>query len=89
MTDETKTVIRVFEKDALRLKRIFGQPQWDAFRKVLAVSECSHPEGMRRYTTALVPGEGEDTVAFDTGRTVNGFRCKACGRYIFPDPDAE
>ncbi len=91
MPDETKTVIRVFEKDAQKLKKQFGQPQWDAFRKAIAVASCPHPEADREYTTAIVnavqPGQALNQK--QGVRTIAGFRCRACGNYVLPDPDED
>ena len=91
MTNEPKTVIRIFEKDAGKLRKIFGQPQWDAFRKALAVAQCTHPEVERRYTTAFVSTDLENAIITDLNktRTISGYHCGACGIYVFPDQEEE
>ncbi len=91
MADDNKIVIRVFEQDALKLKKRFGQPQWEAFRKAIAVAPCIHPEADRVYTSAVVNGShpGEALNEKDQIKTINGFRCRACGSYVFPDAEEE
>jgi hypothetical protein len=82
MTEETITTIKVYESDSSLLKRLFGAPQWRAFR--LALKACAHPEDDRTYLAAEVPGEGNDCLREGSNQTVNGFYCATCNQYIFP-----
>jgi len=90
--DDTKnptTTIKVFTKDRDRMAKLFGQPTHLAFNKVIIL--CPHPETERTYTTALVdaliPLDGD--VRPKNAMKIHGFRCGACGHYVFQDPDAE
>ncbi len=85
MAEETIKTIKVYERDAERMTQMFGGPQWRAFHLALANSPCTHPEGMRVYTTALVPAYGEEALTQGQERQISGFRCGACGNYVFPD----
>jgi hypothetical protein len=91
MADETMKFIRVYEKDADRLNKLYGSPQWRAFRIALAKTGCDHPEGLRTYTSAIIDAQipGKDIKQNSKVTTLSGFYCGACGRYVFPDPNYE
>lgn len=84
MAEEKVTTMKAYEKDVAKLLKMYGPGQPRAFRLALAKSPCEHPEGERRYTTALIPAPGEDAIT-KYARMVSGFRCMACGKYVFPE----
>ena len=88
MTEEI-TTIKVWKKDRRWLEALFGQPTHVAFHAVTQL--CPHPEKERIYTSATV-NRTDMTGAVkedpDKNVEVNGFRCGACGRYVFQDPRA-
>lgn len=80
---EKFTTIRVYEKDKDRLIDRYGGPAHEAVSK--AVNEnCPHPEESRSYLTTSLPIEDRGVVANSNPRkTVGGFYCSKCGRYVF------
>lgn len=86
MTDEMTTTIRIYTRDRSKLLKMFGSPAERAFRLALAKAPCDHPEGKRMYTTAIVNGRepGEALNQNDKELVLSGFKCMACGNYVFP-----
>ena len=87
MTEIPIRTIKVYDVDAAKLTRLYGGPQWRAFRLALAKAGCEHPEP-RTYTTALIRTDGMKSVNAGTQNTVqiSGFYCHACRTYVFPHP---
>ena len=88
MTTEAIQTIKVYGRDVERMTRMYGAPQWRAFHLALAKAPCEHPEGKRQYTTAFMRADGQafNQMEFDREEilTLSGFRCMACGSYVFP-----
>lgn len=90
MSEEATITIHVYERDAHRLIDMFGKPIRNAIRQAIGRAPCPHPETKRTYLSAVIPAEGEDAINLDSGpRTVHGFHCAVCCRYVFPDARGE
>lgn len=82
MTDQF-TTIRVNEKDKDLLIERYGGPANVALKKALSET-CPHPEESRSYVTASLPMPEQDAITSGSKRrTVGGFYCGTCGKYVF------
>lgn len=80
------TTMKVFDEDKEEMTRVYGGPTHKAFQKLLK-NNCTHPDKYKTYTTAIIPGAGNDAVvdpALGGNLQVAGFHCSACNSYIFP-----
>ena len=84
-TKEKIKSFKAYERDIEKLERLYGSPQWRAFRMALAKTDCDHPEGMRTYLDATIPAVGNEAITLTDHQVVSRFKCSACGRYFFPD----
>jgi hypothetical protein len=89
---EELTTARILREDQQAIEARFGKPTYRGLHKLLQAVEdrCEHPEDQRDYTTALVNGSNPGAALNVANYTLKlaGFRCRTCGRYIFPDPEA-
>lgn len=84
MPEEPIRTFKAYKRDIEQMTRMYGAPQWRAFRLALAKATCQHPEGKRTYVTGLVPIIDESFREGSGGKRIPGFYCAACESYIFP-----